>query len=130
MKRSAFIYYVAVGAAMVVVPLPGCKNKQISVLEKPQLLSRICDVNTIIDIGKSYRRTFPDNSRQQLMDNIMAGTEGKIFPEVSSNSSIASFVEEKVKDDFKSGRILVIKGWVLSETEARQCALFSITKQN
>lgn len=130
MKRSTFIYYAAVGTAMAVVPLPGCKSNKLSVLEKPQLLSRICDVNTIIHIGKSYRNDFSDNSRQQLIDNITAGTDGKgIFPNVSDRS-IASLVEEKVKDDFKSGRILVIKGWVLSETEARQCALFSLTNHN
>jgi len=130
MKRSTFIYYAAVGTAMAVVPLPGCKSNKLSVLEKPQLLSRICDVNTIMDIGKSYRNTFPDNSRQQLMDHIMARTESKVIFPNASNRSIGSFVEEKVKDDFKSGRILVIKGWVLSQTEARQCALFSLTKQN
>ncbi len=130
MKRSTFIYYAAVGTAMAVIPLRGCKSNKLFVLEKPQFLSRICDVNTIIDIGKSYRNTFSDNSRQQLMDKLMEGTEDKeIFPNVS-NSSIASFVEEKVKYDFKSGRILVIKGWVLSQTEARQCALFSLTNQN
>lgn len=115
---------------MAVIPLRGCKSNGLSDLEKPQLLFRICDVNTIIDIGKSYRNTFTDNSRQQLMDKLMEGTEDKeIFPNVS-NRSIASFVEEKVKYDFKSGRILVIKDWVLSQTEARQCALFSLTKQN
>jgi hypothetical protein len=35
-------------------------------------------------------------------------------------------LENKVENDFKTGKIAVIKGWVLSLTEARQCALFSI----
>jgi hypothetical protein len=29
--------------------------------------------------------------------------------------------------DFKSDKLIVIKGWVISETEARQCALLSLS---
>jgi hypothetical protein len=32
-----------------------------------------------------------------------------------------------VETDFKSERLIVIKGWVLSQTEARQCALLSLS---
>ena len=31
-----------------------------------------------------------------------------------------------VRDDFAHGRTVVIEGWVLAVTEARQCALFSL----
>ena len=31
-----------------------------------------------------------------------------------------------VRDDFAAGRTVVVLGWVLSVTEARQCALFSL----
>jgi len=31
-----------------------------------------------------------------------------------------------VKEDFEAGNITLVKGWVLSVTEARQCALFSL----
>ena len=31
-----------------------------------------------------------------------------------------------VRDDFAAGRTVVIDGWVLSVTEARQCALYSL----
>jgi hypothetical protein len=31
-----------------------------------------------------------------------------------------------VRDDFASGRTVVVDGWVLSAIEARQCALFSL----
>ena len=33
---------------------------------------------------------------------------------------------DSVRDDFAAGRTVVIEGWVLSMTEARQCALFSL----
>jgi hypothetical protein len=33
---------------------------------------------------------------------------------------------DSVRDDFAHGRTVLIDGWVLSLTEARQCALFSL----
>ena len=35
-------------------------------------------------------------------------------------------VADQVRDDFAEGRTVVVHGWVLSVTEARQCALFSL----
>jgi hypothetical protein len=35
-------------------------------------------------------------------------------------------VAELVRSDFAEGRTVVVHGWVLSVTEARQCALFSL----
>jgi len=34
-------------------------------------------------------------------------------------------IDELVRDDFAHGRTVVIEGWLLSVTEARQCALYS-----
>ena len=42
-------------------------------------------------------------------------------------NAIALEIEKIVESDFKSERMIVIKGWVLSETEARQCALLSLS---
>ena len=36
-------------------------------------------------------------------------------------------IEKNVEMDFKSDKFIVIKGWVISETEARQCALLSLS---
>ena len=33
-----------------------------------------------------------------------------------------------VHDDFDDGRTVVVDGWILSATEARQCALYSLTQ--
>ncbi len=39
-------------------------------------------------------------------------------------------MSEKVQADFDNGETVVVRGWVLSRTEARQCALFSLTNPN
>ena len=33
---------------------------------------------------------------------------------------------DQVRDDFANGRTVLVNGWVLAVTEARQCALFSL----
>jgi len=35
-----------------------------------------------------------------------------------------------VKQDFGNGKIAVVDGWILSVTEARQCALYSLEENN
>lgn len=35
-------------------------------------------------------------------------------------------INHPVRDDFAQGRTVVVLGWMLSVTEARQCALFSL----
>jgi nitrogen fixation protein len=42
---------------------------------------------------------------------------------------LPKLLEEKIRDDYAGGRIVIIKGWVLSITEARQSALYSLGLQ-
>jgi hypothetical protein len=42
------------------------------------------------------------------------------------SGSIVSHTSSLVHDDFDAGRTVVLLGWILSATEARQCALFSL----
>ena len=37
-----------------------------------------------------------------------------------------AWIDDQVRDDFAAGRTVLVGGWVLSVTEARQCALFSL----
>jgi hypothetical protein len=34
--------------------------------------------------------------------------------------------EDPVRADFAAGRVIAVRGWLLSRTEARRCALFSL----
>jgi hypothetical protein len=36
-------------------------------------------------------------------------------------------IEDQIRRDFAAGRIVVVGGWVLALTEARQCALYSLS---
>ena len=43
-------------------------------------------------------------------------------------AGFAESLEKKIKTDFETGNIVLVDGWVLSISEARQCALFSQSK--
>lgn len=131
MKRRKFLW---IGSAVVlaVASVPAYryykkKSKFYNPLVTPNDLSRFCDEGIIRDIGLSYRNMTPgENEKKKLTDLLLAGDDGKLTGE-SDNEAVFELIEKKVRKDFKEDKLQVIKGWVISTTEARQCALFSLT---
>lgn len=56
------------------------------------------------------------------------GGQGKSRP-AADNSRLFQELDRVIREDYATGKVLTINGWVLSQTEARQCALYSFTKQ-
>jgi len=61
--------------------------------------------------------------------------EDKLTQLLSGNGAIATsagekaihqYLDQKIKEDFEKGDVVTVKGWILSVTEARQCALFAL----
>lgn len=131
MKRRKFIW---IGSAVVlaVASVPAYryykkKSKFYNPLVTPNELSRFCDEGIIRDIGLSYRNMMPaENEKKKLTDLLLTGDDGKQAKE-SDNEAVFELIDKKVRKDFKEDKLQVIKGWVISTTEARQCALFSLT---
>ena len=123
MKRRNFILLGAAGVAAVSIPtayyfLTDLEYDQ--ALADPHLLSLIWDTETIKKIGNQYRLQMPsENSEQPLVKSLKAA---------ASEASLAnsSNLEEVIKKDFGTGDTIIVDGWILSRTEARQCALFSL----
>jgi hypothetical protein len=130
MKRSTFIYYSLIGTAVIAIPSLNCneKNENLKTLSQPSFLSHICDAKTLREIGKNYNNQFPGQStKEQLSKLLLTDDSGKLISKNSDNRLISSLVNYKIENDFKSGRTVVINGWILSQTEAQQCALFSLS---
>ncbi len=127
MDRRKFLQISAVGAVAITLPLAHCKPKPNDLLEFPGTLSSICDEQTIRELGQAYLQKFPgENKSSGLQDLLMEGHSGKESNDDSD--AIATMLDKKIHDDFKTSRTVILKGWVLSITEARQCALYSLTK--
>jgi hypothetical protein len=72
-------------------------------------------------IGVSYRTAAPHEStttalRTALLKDLIGSTR----------ESVTRSLTQRVLDDFAAGRTVIVSGWLLAVTEARQCALFSL----
>lgn len=129
MQRRTFLWLSLTGAASLTLPSLSCSNKNAGVqktLAQPKVLFRFCDVKTIKEIGEKYRQLTPaENGADRLQEALLrtAGGNGKTTP---SDAALQTQMEQNIKKDFEANRIVRINGWILSVTEARQCALYSI----
>lgn len=125
MNRRNFIRLTAAGTLAIGVPLiyQGCSEVPTDEsVTTPQLLSLILDPETLKETGERYRNQYSneDNDRK-LVKLILEGSSGNI-------EDLNAYIGEKIHRDFNSGNMVMVDGWFLSVTEARQCALFSINQ--
>jgi hypothetical protein len=96
-------------------------DRDTAAVDRPQLLAML-GPDRVRQLGTHYRATTPtENSADALRAAISAG-EGIHLPFSGDRS-----LEHQVRDDFAQGRTVLVDGWVLSVTEARQAALFSLS---
>lgn len=105
MKRRDFLRITALSAAGLTV------TAREDAASHPDLLS-LLGPEAVRDIGGQYRLLVPAENNRLFL-------RAAILP---SRVSIAAMVRR----DFETGRTVLVNGWVLSATEARQCALFSL----
>ncbi|MEB8328276.1 hypothetical protein OO009_02820 [Flavobacteriaceae bacterium KMM 6897] len=127
MKRRKFFLLSLAGLATVAVP-SYCvwknRNDKKNPLYEPRILTTILEPSEIVEMGRMYCEQFPDTGLEEklqvfLMDNV--DTE---------NKNLESILEQEVKKDYQTGNTVILDGWILSETEAVQCALFSFSELN
>ncbi|HEY4197114.1 MAG TPA: hypothetical protein VGM63_16345 [Mucilaginibacter sp.] len=122
MQRRTFIQLSAYTAVALALPLvDSCTSPTNKVLEQPLFFAHLVDSKTIQETGLSYRKLFPAEDSQTTLTGLLLG---KNAPE--DKKLIQSSLDKQVDDDFKAGKTVTAAGWVLSITEARQCALYSI----
>lgn len=115
MNRRTFLNLSASGAVALSLPWVGCHpggNARVNALAHPDFLAHICDDATIKAIGTTYRSQTSTEAQQDRLIQLLSASKD---------------LEKDIQADYSSGRIVIIKGWVLSLTEARQCALYSLS---
>jgi hypothetical protein len=127
MKRRAFVLLGALGIATMGSPIVkwlGLYGGWDDQLAQPTLLSHLFSRKTLRAFGKMFLELKPNESdRNILARHILAETSEVFF---SGTTDIQTRIEEIIKIDFAKGRTIVLNGWILSVTEARQCAYFSL----
>ncbi|MGB5227152.1 hypothetical protein [Eudoraea sp.] len=125
MKRRKFLLLSLFGLLISLVGIWYYKLKSATGrdLRHPIDLAEICDQNTLINIGNTYRGLTDENNKKYLEELLLKDAE--IY-----SSEIKIGLKSKVTEDFTTGNTILIDGWLLSITEARQCALLSISVAN
>ncbi len=121
MKRRNFIYLTITGVGAMMVP--SCKNRSATAYSRPLFLSTVCDGQTLKHIGTSYRTKTP----AEAQGGRGIGSYSPLACRRSFHDQVQQ-IDSQVKQDYAAGRTVIVDGWVLSLTEARQCALFSLQK--
>ena len=89
--------------------------------DRPDLVEML-GPERVREIGTRYRTATPG---ENTADALRAALSNPPRPRALFNSSLGS-IDDQIRDDFEAGRTVVLDGWVLSITEARQAALFSL----
>jgi len=124
MKRKNFILLSGLGISAIAVPTWYYNFREIeydSSLKDPEFLSNILDDKSILEIGEQYLKLVPnENSERKLVSLLQTNSSHEI--------NTIQIVQQQITDDYKSGETIIIDGWILSKTEARQCAIFALTQ--
>jgi len=139
MKRRKFIILAGVGVAAIVTTLAMRRRHHNSLakpLGQPDFLGHVCDESTVREIGDAYCARNPDEREEdKLVSLLIATSQGDGQRDKGSAKSVPDStrvlrqLDGATRDDFAAGRVVTVKGWVLSLTEARQCALYSLSHQ-
>jgi anaerobic selenocysteine-containing dehydrogenase len=121
LDRRRFLHLSALGIVATVADTGCAAFGDRAAADKPQLVAML-GPERVRELGAHYRASTPsENTAGALRAAISNGHSSRI-PLLGSGS-----LDDQIRDDFAAGRTVVVDGWVLSVTEARQAALFSLT---
>lgn len=126
MHRRSFIKISGSLTALSTLPwFSSCTSDPDEVLRTPQVLGTFCSHDDLATIGKSYCELYPEECNPSSLEKLLLTNEGKPFSKTDS-SDLEEFLSQKINDEFRTGELAIVNGWVLSRTEARQVALYSL----
>ncbi|WP_046865779.1 hypothetical protein [Microvirga massiliensis] len=133
MKRRELLQRLA--AAILLPFVPGRANAFAS--ETPEcgagsqamrkMLSELfCHHESACAVGREYLRLLPasEASAEHLLHHLHGADGGPLT--ATNPAKLRVLIREAQRNDFAEGRTVMVDGWVLSETEARLCALAAL----
>jgi len=124
MKRKHFILLSGLGISAIAIPTLYFNFHELeydSSLKSPEFLSNFLDSKSIIEIGELYIKQVPDENNELKLVSLLPISD-------SSDNNTIEILQQQITDDYISGKTIIVDGWILSKTEARQCALYSLTQ--
>lgn len=123
MERRSFLRLSVLGTAGMAIPLAyGCGVSAIDpVMAQPPQLSHIVDKKTMEEIGRAYLKQHAEENDDRKLAQMLALPAG-----IAGTDAVHAYFDKQIQHDFDTGNVALASGWVLSVTEARQCALQSL----
>jgi hypothetical protein len=116
LDRRHFLQLSALGIVGTLTDI-GCSGRRDRPLDQPFLIATL-GPDRVRELGARYRAQTPAENTADALRAALRN-RGGLF---------AKSLDEMVEDDFAAGRVVLVDGWVLSLTEARQAALFSFNR--
>lgn len=128
MKRRSFILLTGLGISAIgasAVKLFNLHLPEQAAYVKPKLLSQLCDDETIRGLGHSYLELRPTERNPDVLMKEIYGARVDIDGLRKQDILLVQTQSETaIRRDFALGKTVILNGWILSLTEARQCALY------
>ena len=123
LDRRRFLQLSALGivAAVADSACSASSDRPDAAVDRPQLLAML-GPERVRQLGAHYRASTPSENTVDALSAALSSGLGLQIPFLKNGS-----LDGQIRDDFAAGRTVVVDGWVLSVTEARQAALFSLT---
>jgi hypothetical protein len=123
LDRRRFLQLTAAGlvASLTESACAGGNNDAAAGAAQPPLLE-VLGPERAKEIGAQYRAAYPKENSVAVLRDAVSHSQHNDFPWIRRR-----LVDDVIREDFEHGRIVIVNGWVLSETEARLCALYSLT---
>ncbi len=118
LNRRRFLQVGALGVAAAIVQT--CREKRDGPLDQPSLIATL-GAERVRELGARYRAQTPNENNAETLRTAIDNNRGSRL--------LRRSIDDAVHDDFANGRTVLVDGWVLSITEARQAALFSLSQR-
>jgi hypothetical protein len=106
------------GAASPILPTTTIKGWLLSILEQP---------GSAYAIGSAYLGSLPPDTRVgDRLANAIVCSAGCDAGTMRSTEALRKQISIRVRKDFAEGAVVIVAGWVLSETEAQLYALAAL----
>jgi hypothetical protein len=129
MNRRDFLFYAAAGSAALSLPaatLTGASSRRLTPLARPRTIQTIGRAPLVYRLGRTYRARWPDENDPNVLASAIRGEDPASASSPVAGSDLDAQIDRRIQQDFEAGRTVQLEGWILSVTEVRQCALYSI----
>ena len=128
LDRRTFLHLTALGAVTALSSAAGLTSSgptyAVPALDQSELLG-LMSAELVRVLGRRYRQVVPNENDVRAL---RAAIAARIPWTDTLTGSLESAVLSLIQRDFAEGRTVVLDGWILSVTEARQCALHSLLR--